>query len=273
VRLDPTPAAYYDGLALALAAAGNWPHAIRAVSDGLARTEDPRVRYSLLAFRGYAFCALRRWSDAITDLEAARRIRSEAWLLALLGRARFATGDYAEAVIPLRQVLRVAPEDRVVLRLLAESFLRLAAAEPDAARKRLDYLQSRTYSQRLATLTPNDLAAMHLVGRAALGAGSLSEAESVFRQVLSINPRHCYALANLGRTFMAAARLAEAEAYLHNAATCAPRLAAVWESLGEVYLALGKPQDAADAFRRVEEIEPSQAASEFPSTIPAFQPR
>jgi len=273
VRLDPAPPAYYDGLALALAASGDWPHAVRAVSEGLARTQDPRVRYTLLAFRGYAFSALRRWNDAINDLEAARRIRSEPWLLALLGRARFATGAYAEAVIPLRQVVVVVPEDRVVLRLLAESYLRLAAAEPDLVRKKFAYVQSLNFAQRLASLTPNDLAAVHLVGRAALGAGSLEQAEDVFRSVLSVNPRHCYALANLGRTFMAAARLAEAEAYLRNAVACAPRLTTVWESLGEVYLALGKPQDAAAAFRRVEELEPSQAASEFPNTIPAFQPR
>jgi len=273
LRLDPAPAAYYAGLALALAASGNWPFAIRAAGEGLARTDDPRMRYTLLSLRGYALSSLRRWHDAIKDLEDARRIRSETWLLVFLGKARFATGAYAEAVEPLRQVLLVLPDDPVVLRLLAECFLRLAAAEPDAVRKQFDYVQSLNYAQRLTSVTPDDLDAVHLVGRAALGAGRLEQAEHVFRHVLAVNPRQCYALANLGRTYMAAARWEEAEAYLRTASACAPRLTAVYESLGELYLERGQPQEAAAMFRRVEEIEPTQAATEFPTTIPVFQPR
>ncbi len=273
LRLDPEPAAYYAGLALALAASGNWPFAIRAASEGLARTEDPRMRFTLLELRGYALSSLRRWNDAIRDLEEARRIRSETWLLVFLGKARFATGAYAEAVEPLGQVLLITPDDPVVLRLLAECFLRLAAAEPDAVRKRFNYVQSLRYAQRLASVTPDDLDAVHLVGRAALGAGRLDQAENVFRHVLAVNPRQCYALANLGRTYMAAARWEEAKAYLRTASACAPRLTAVWESLGDLYLELGQPQEAAAAFRRVEEIEPTRTATEFPTTIPVFQPR
>jgi tetratricopeptide (TPR) repeat protein len=273
LRLDPGPAVYYAGLALALAASGNWPHAIRSAGEGLARTADPRMRYTLLALRGYALSSLRRWNDAIQDLEAAQSIRSQTWLLVFLGKARFATGAYAEAIQPLRQVLQVLPDDPVVLRLLAECFLRLAAAEPDAVRKQFGYVQSLTYAQRLASVTPDDLDAVHLVGRAALGAGRLDQAENVFRHVLAVNPRQCYALADLGRTYMAAARWEEAMAYLRTASACAPRLTAVWESLGDLYLELGQPQEAAAAFRRVEEIEPTQSAPEFPTTIPVFQPR
>jgi len=273
LRLDPAPAAYYAGLGLALAASGHWAYTIRAASEGLARTEDPRMRFTLLELRGYALSSLRRWSDAIHDLEDARRIRTEPWLLVFLGKARFATGAYTEAVEPLRQVLQVVPDDPVVLRLLAECFLRLAASEQNAVRKQALYVQSLGYAQRLSSVTPDDLDAVHLVGRAALGARRLEQAEHVFRHVLAVNPRQCYALANLGRTYMAAARWEEAEAYLRNASACAPRLTAVFESLGELYLELGKPQEAAAMFRRVEEIEPTQPAAEFPTTIPVFQPR
>ena len=273
LRYDPASADCYQGLALASNASGNWPLTIHATEAGLARARDPRMRYTLLALRGYAFCSLRRWNDAIHDFEAAQRIRSEPWLLVFLGRARFATGAYVDAVAPLRQVLSIAPDDPVVLRLLVECFLRLAADEPDAVRKRFDYLQSLDYAQRLASVIPADLDAVHLVGRAALGAGRLDQAENVFRHVLAINPRQCYALANLGRTYMATARWAEAEAYLRNASACAPRLTPVYESLGELYLELGNPQEAADAFRRAEEIEPTNAVTEFPTTIPVFQPR
>jgi tetratricopeptide (TPR) repeat protein len=273
LRLDPERAEYYEGFALALNASGNWPLMIRAADEGLARAQDPRTRYRLLTLRGYASGALRRWSDAVHDLEAAQGIRSEPWLLVFLGKARFANGAYADAVPPLRRALQNTPDDPDVLRLLAECFLRLAADEKDAIRKRFDYLQSLAYAQQLASVTPDNLDAVHLVGRAALGAGRLDQAENVFRHVLAINPRQCYALANLGRTYMAAACWAEAEAYLLNASACAPRLTTVYESLGEVYLELGKPQDAADAFRRAEEIEPGAHATELSGAIPVFHPR
>jgi tetratricopeptide (TPR) repeat protein len=246
---------------------------VRATSEGLARARDLRTRYALLAIRGYAWGALRRWPDAVADLEEARRIHSEPWILVFLGKARFAMGDYAGAIPPLRQALQARPDDPAVLRLLAESLLRLAFEEPDAIRKRFTYTESLGHAQRLASVAPNDLDAVHLVGRAALGAGHLDQAENVFRHVLANQPRQCYALANLGRTYMAAARWAEAEAYLRKAAACAPRLTTVYESLGDLYLQIGKPREAAAAFRRAEEIEPIRRASDLPATVPVFAPR
>jgi Flp pilus assembly protein TadD len=190
-----------------------------------------------------------------------------------LGKARFATGDYADAIPPLRQTLQTSPDDPVVLRLLAESFLRLAADEADPVRKRFNYTQSHAYAQRLTSVAPGDLDVVRLVGRAALGAGQLDQAESIFRHVIAIDPGQCYALADLGRTYMASARWPEAEAFLRKATACAPRLTTVYDSLGEVYLRLGRPQEAAAAFRRVEELEPARTARDLPPTVPVFAPR
>jgi tetratricopeptide (TPR) repeat protein len=273
VMLEPERAEYYHGFVLALAASGNWPLAIRVASEGLAHARDARTRYALLALRGYAWTAVRRWDVAIGDLDAASRLRAEPWVLFFLGKARFALGQWSDAVPPLRRALQGKPEDPVVLRLLSETFLRLAADENDAMRKKFNYLQAMGYAQRLISVAPDDLDAVHLVGRGALGAGRLDQAENVFRHVLAVNPRQCYALADLGRTYMAAARWVEAEAYLRKASACAPRLAAVYESLGDLYLALGKPQEAAAAFRRVEEIDPGRQTPERPEPIPVFQPR
>jgi len=271
--LNPTRAEYYQGFALALNASGNWPLMIHATTDGIARATDPRTRAALLALRAYAWSALRRWKSAVRDLEEVQRTQAEPWVLAFLGKARFASGAWADAIPPLRQALEASPDDTVVLRLLAECSLRLAADEQDPVRKKFTYTQSLAYAQRLASVSPGDLDAVNLVGRAALGAGRLVQAENVFRHVLAHNPRQCYALANLGRTYMAAARWAEAEAYLRNATACAPRLTTVYESLGELYLQLGKPQEAADAFRRAEEIEPTHTLTDPGAVIPVLQPR
>jgi len=270
---DGTRAEYYQGSALALSASGNWPLAVRVTTEGLDRSPEPKTRYALLALRGYAWAALRRWPDAVTDLEAAQRIEVEPWLLVFLGKARFATGAYAESIPPLRQALASAPDDPAVLRLIIESLLRLAAGERDPNRKRVTYAEALDYAQRLASVTPNDLDAVHLIGRAALGAGHLAQAENVFRHVLANDPRQCYALANLGRTYMAVARWGEAEAYLRKAAACAPRLATVYESLGDLYMQIGRPQEAAAAYRRVEEIEPTRTSVAPTTTLPVFAPR
>jgi len=273
LSLDPTRAEYYLGFGLALNASGNWPATVHVASDGLVRTTDPRTRSALLSLRAYAWGALRRWGDAINDLEAVQAIRSEPWVLAFLGKARFAKGDFEGAIPPLRQTLLSAPDEPDVLRILAECFLRLAADETDPIRKRFYYTQSLSYAQHVVSVAPGDLGAVQLVGRAALGAGNLAQAENVFRTVLFNDPRQCYAMADLGRTYVAARRWAEAETYLRKATACAPRLATVYESLGQVYLKLGRTEDAVAAFRRADEINPQRAATELPDTVPVFAPR
>lgn len=273
LRLDPNRAEFYQGFALALNASGDWPRAVWATTEGLARASDPRTRYALLTLRGYAWGAQRRWTEAVRDLEAALLIRSEPWVLAFLGKARFATGAYAAAIPPLVEVLRSIPDDPMVLRLISESYLRLAGDETDPRRKIVAYGESLAYAQRLVSVRPGDLDAVHLLGRTALGAGKLAQAENIFRHVLANDPRQCYAMVDLGRTYMAAARWAEAEAFLRKASACAPRLATIYESLGDLYLQLGRPEEAAVAFRRAEGIEPSRGFEEQDATIPVSGPR
>lgn len=273
LNVDPTRPEFFQGLAIALNASGNWTISVRAASEGLAHEPDPRTRFGLLALRAFAWGGLRRWDSAVADLEAAQRIHSEPWLLVLLGKARFAAGSYAEAVTPLRLVLQTAPDDKAVLRVLAECYLRMAAEDQVAIRKKYAYTQSLEYAQRLASLTPDDPDAVNLVGRAALGAGKLAQAENVFRHVLATNPRQCYAMANLGRTFMASARWAEAEASLQRASACAPRLVTVYESLGELYLQTGRAELAAKAYARIEEIQPTRALAGGATAPAVFSPR
>ena len=218
------------------------------------------MRYTLLALRGNAWVALQRWDRAVADLEAARRIHQEYWAVALLGKAYFAMGSYRQALSPLLWALKEAPDDPIVLRVLAESYVRVASEQTDTQRKRADYTQALGFAQHLAAVVPDDLEAIHLVGRAALGAGRLDQAESVFLHVVSLDPRQCYAMVNLGRTYFAAERYKEAEAALTRAASCAPRLAVVFETLGDLYLKRGMAPEAAAAFERAAELTPSEGA-------------
>ncbi len=280
LSIDPTRAEYYQGLALALKAQADWSHAVQAASEGLQRVQDPRERYALLALRGYAWGALERWEEAAHDLEAARRIRPEPWVCLLLGKAYVALQDFPDAVAPLQQALQATPDDPLILRLLADCLVRAAGDETIPQRKRTLYTEALTYAQRLAATRPDDVEAVHLLGRAALGAGQLAQAERVFLHVLSLEPRQCYAMVNLGRTYMALARWSEAETFLRQAAACAPRLAVVFETIGDLYMKTGMPQQAAVAYRHAGEIEPGPPAGrrlvrprDDPATTPVRAPK
>lgn len=269
IDLDPSRAEYFQGLALSLKTSADWERAIQTASDGLARAVEPGTRYALLGVRGYAYGAVNRWTDAVRDLEAARRIRSEPWLLVLLGKAYFSLGEHERAIPPLKDALEAVPDETEVLRLLAESYLVRAGAEADPARKRILYVEALRHARRLYAARPADLDAIHLVGRAALGAGELQQAEGIFLHVLNHDPRQCYAMVNLGRTYLALERWSESETFLLKAASCAPRMAVVFESLGDLYMKRGLPQQAVDAYARAESLEPAP----LPPSIPVRNPR
>jgi len=281
IDIQPNRPAYYHGLGEALKAKADWARTIQATSEGLAHNPDPLTKFLLLKLRGSAWGALRRWGPAVRDLEAARRIKEEPSVLVTLAIAYFSTGAYSAAIPPLLTAMQQAPEDPTALRLLAESYLRIAGGETDPVKKQSEYVQSLEYARRLASVVQNNLEAIHLIGRAALGAGRLSQAESVFRYVLAHDPHQCYAMVNLGRTYFAAEQWAEAEVYLRRAAICAPRMGVVYETLGELYLRRGMTQAAAEAFRRAEEIDPTDLDPEAygaerhntPGSIPVSTPR
>jgi tetratricopeptide (TPR) repeat protein len=280
LAIDPTRSEYYQGLALALKAQADWSHAVQAASDGLSRVQDPKERYALLALRGYAWGALERWEEAARDLAVARRMRPEPWVCLLLGKAYVALQDYPDAIVPLQQALQATPDDPSILKLLADSLVRAAGDESIPERKHTLYAEALSYAQRLAATRPDDVDAVHLLGRAALGAGQLAQAERVFLHVLSLDHRQCYAMVNLGRTYMALARWSEAETFLLQAAACAPRLAVVYETIGDLYMKTGMPQQAAVAYRRAEEIEPGAPSGrrlvrprDDPATTPVKAPK
>jgi len=260
IELDPTRPDYYLGLALALADEASWVRTIQVLTDGLAHAEDPRMRYNLFLLRAEAWHALQRWDQVVADLEVARRIHQDPAVFELLGKAYFGNGDAKAAIPPLQFALQTSPDDTGVLRVLSESFIRVGAAEPDVVKKRIAYTQALEYAQRLAALTPDDLEVVHLVGRAALGAGRLEQAETVFLSVLEREPRQCYAMVNLGRTLFAARKYREAEAWLLRAKGCAPREAIVYETLGELYLKQSMTDEAAAAFGRANELSSDDAS-------------
>src|SRR5262249_21662486 len=173
-----------------------------------------------------------------------------------------------------------APDDPSILSLLVGSLLNVAAAESDPSRKRSLYAESVIAAQRLSAARPEDVEAIHLVGRARLGAGEPALAAELFRRVLALDPSRCYAMVDLGRALVALERWGDAEAALRQASLCAPRLGVVYETMGDLYLRQGMTHEAAAAFRQADDIEPGAPRPErlgrrreIPATIPVNAPQ
>ena len=278
LSLNPTRAEYYHGFALALNASGQLaaddPRGDRRSSLA---PPTPRTRSALLALRAYAWGSLqtveRRGPRSRGG--AAYRVRSRGFS-EFLGKAQFASGAYAEAIPPLRQVAaRSTRTIRVVLRLLAECSIRLAAAERDPIR------------EAVAVRNVAELRAAARVGeprrprRACTSSGAPRWARAV-----SPRPKTSSVTSSrttrgsatrwptwAGRTWpqRAGPRRRPTSA---SASACAPRLTTVYESLGELYSAA---RQAAGGRRRVPSRRGDRAdaepAAEPTATIPVFQPR
>jgi tetratricopeptide (TPR) repeat protein len=261
IRVRPERPEYRHALSLVLRDLGRPAEAVAEAAEGLRRADSPRAVYALHVALAAALGDLGRWREAAAELERARAVRSDPALLDLLGRAYFALGDDARAVAAWAEAEVRDPADAKRLRLVVEAFLRAAAGAPDSGAKRGAYLRALELANRYRDGRPGDVDALHLVGRAALGAGRLDDAESAFRRVLAEEPRHCFALVNLGRVLLAREEFAAAERTLQRAAACAPRLGVVHETLGALWLVNGRDAQAARAFRRAMSLDPTPTAA------------
>ncbi|MBZ5545793.1 MAG: tetratricopeptide repeat protein, partial [Acidobacteriia bacterium] len=83
-----------------------------------------------------------------------------------------------------------------------------------------------------------------------LQAGSYSEAEKGFREVLRLDPRSAAAYANLGVVYLRTNRFQDAVESFQEATRLAPNVAGLYLNLGLAYLNLGKYPEAIPPFRR-----------------------
>lgn len=261
VLARPDCAEYRHALALALRDGGRPREAIAEAAEALRTADSPRTVYALHVVLGAALGDLERWREAVVEFERARALKSDSALLDLLGRAYFALGDDSRAVAAWSEAQARDPGDGTRLRLVVESFLRAGLRASEPAEKREAYHRALELARTYVRGREDDPDASHLLGRAALGAGFLDEAEGAFRRVLAVRPRHCYALANLGRVLLAEDERDVAERYLLRASACAPRLGSVYESLGALWLVEGRFSQAAQAFARAMRFEPSPTAA------------
>jgi len=106
-------------------------------------------------------------------------------------------------------------------------------------------------------MKPGNFDAINLVGRAALGAGRYSKAESSFTQALTLKPTYCYAMMNKAKAQIAQSKWKEAEGTLRMADKCDANNVLVHESLGFVLRKQSRLKESLASYEAAYRMKPS----------------
>lgn len=121
----------------------------------------------------------------------------------------------------------------------------------------------RSYQQAL-TLMPNDPAILSNLGSALLQQGKAIEAANCFRHALRLRPDHAEARHNLGLAHETIRKWEETAQREQERLTHAAPDARAMSALGDLYYyALGKYAEAGQCYRKVSELDPSDARARF----------
>jgi superkiller protein 3 len=247
---------YHHALASVKRAQRKNTEAVR-ILNGAEGLVDNQSKYAFHSLRGFAYADLKKWGDAVNDLEAARKAKKSPQVLEYLGKSYFKLGYNDKAVPILREASRLNPSDSNTLILLAQSLINLGRETTDDAREKQIYGEAMQVATRYRSMNTDDFNGPNLVGKAALGAGEFRDAEEAFKKVIQMKPDFCYAMVNLSKVYLATQRWKEAEVQSKKAAECAPRLAVNYDNLGFALQKQKRLEEALTAYDKAYSIEPS----------------
>ena len=135
---------------------------------------------------------------------------------------------------------------------IARAYRAFAAGEHDEAGRAAKLVLDRS---------PNDPAALTLIGRLGLASGEAEVALGMARRVLEMHPETSAAWLDLARALRELGQHAQAADAARQATAIAPADAANWTLLGEILLSLNQRDSAAGAFRRATDRDPGAVAA------------
>ena len=197
-----------------------------------------------------------------------------------LGNVLLMQGKAAEALAPLANAVKLAPNDAQLHLNLGSALLALDryAEAADSYRQALalnpDYVQAHNNLgialmnlsrfdeaavsyQKALTLKPDFAEGHNNLGNTLLELGRFAEAEASYRQALDLKPEFAAAHQNLGNALMKLKRFAEAEASYRQALALTPDYAQAHGGLGDVLLEVGRLIEAIACFRRALDLDDS----------------
>jgi tetratricopeptide (TPR) repeat protein len=253
VELNGERFEYKHALAQAHLQAAEPAEALRSL-ESVEHLVNAGNRFYFHSTRGYAYASLRRWSEAVPDLEIANgAVPGQKQVLDRLALSYFKLKRHDEAIPLLRRSLEIDPEADANYRILAEALMRV---EPDEAHKKTAVDAAASYRAR----NPEDVGAADLLGRALLGAGRFEEAISAFGFVLDSEPGNCLARVNLALAMLADKRPQHAEQTLVASEDCKGSQPRILETLGMVHRTQGRYEEALATYERAYENHPTASA-------------
>ena len=190
------------------------------------------------------------------DLTAAERIAKEVaakfpdhpfgWKA--LGVIATRTGRHEDALLPMRQALRLAPSD-------AEAHSNLGSTLNDLAQ----FEEAESSCREAIRLKPVLAEAHSNLGTALKGRGRTSEAIESYSEALRLRPGDAQTHYNLGSALQAVGRLGEAEASGREAIRLAPDFSQAHNNLGVILADLGQLRAAQASYSEALRCDPNYA--------------
>ena len=212
----------------------NYPQVISVLTQAEGLAQSDKHKFTIYQMRGISKATQQKWAAAITDLEAAQKIRNTAKVSKMLGQAYFKMGYNDKAARQLRTAIKSDAKDFSSQQLLAEASINLGKEARSDADKKARYTEGLQAARAFRTLKPG-VDGENLVGRASLGTKDYTTAETAFKKVVSLDAKHCFALINLGNTYIGMGNWASAVGPLNKAIACDLKMAVPHEKLGFVY--------------------------------------
>jgi tetratricopeptide (TPR) repeat protein len=243
----------------------NYPQVISVLTQAEGLAQSDKHKYTIYQMRGLSKATQQNWAAAITDLEAAQKIRNTAKVSKMLGQAYFKMGYNDKAARQLRTAIKSDANDASSQQLLAEAAINLGKEARSDADKKARYTEALKAAKAFRAAKPG-VDGENLVGRAALGTKDYSAAEAAFKKVVSLNANHCFALINLGNTYIGMESWGSAVEPLNKAIACDPNMAVPYEKLGFVYQKQGSFAQAKND-RELAGILYSKATAEYQKAL------
>ena len=254
----------------------DWPYYLGVYAERQGRTEDAisLLGRSIELDPGYSRTYLRlgEMRLVVGDLDGSEsafrryvgREGAEGWGHVGLGRVAWRRNRLDEAAAHFETALGLDRRAGQAAYLLATIY-RLLGREEEAALLLSEVVASaapvRPPDPRLSELLRLSAGLQGLVYRAnrLLEAGSLEEAETLYRQILELDPEHYTALANLGNVLGRQDRTEEALSLLRRAVTVDPNHPHAHYGLALVFLSRGQMSMAEAELETVLSLDPNDA--------------
>ena len=224
--------------------AGNW-RAAEAAYRRLAQAvgDDPRIHGRLC----HVLVMQDRFADAIEACRRAAELApSEAGIQQNLGYCHARLGNHAEAIAAYQRAIGLAPET-------ASAYAGAAASY--AAQR--NWAKAEEFYRLTVSRDPGDRASWQALGDAAAEQGKSSDAIAAYRKAQELGPASVELLRSLGWQLYREQRYADAETVLRDANRMRPTDVAVLLTLGSVEEKLGKTAEAAQAWQRAADLDPT----------------